>query len=568
MSELMELEIQASSTELQEDLRFALGLKRGVCFKLNLADPKQHRYAVNMLKLSGETPDTSPHTFAGFEAARNVGTPGPPVAAEFANDQPLSGVLPYNTILSFGTTDQVTYQGSALSSMPGGTTKTTILLTLTAVGDLTKIANVGGTQYASGTNFKLLASGTRPTSDPTDQIAALATFYVYTGSNPIPTVYTQSADDAGTPTAACQNQPTYKAMQSGTACVNAGSVTTPLIACWNRTPGNTNDCDYYQVTGQPVTFDFPVIGSLTFADPISVPITGLFILALQPPDGGAAIVSNLNATDPTKPLPPQFSVSGTNPNMVQWSFPASSFPNNHTIATGGAICGYSCFVSVALNSSTVNTGTGTFTSDSTLWGNPGTYPVPQIDILYGCLVEGTRIRLADGSELPIEKFDGGGRESVQSGPDKHAKPVHGTMRGKEVPPIIIIRDDKGHELRLTEEHPVPIAGTVVLGRDLAVGMCVSTESGEARLTSVERQPYSGDVWNLRVGTHLEAERGETTIYANGILVGDLQMQRYFNERDRRHHAEHPLEVLPPEWHQDYRNWEARQRQRRAAPSRA
>jgi hypothetical protein len=561
----MTMQVRETSAEQQEDLQYALGLKRGVCHKLNLADPQQYRYAVNMLKLSGETPETSPQSFAALDAAQTAGAAGPASLAEYTVDEPMTGVTAYNTILSFGTTDQVNYTGTALSSIPGGTAKTTILLTLTAVSDLTKIANVSNTQFAGGMNFAVGATGALPTGLQNDEVAALATFYVYSGSNPIPTVYTQSADDAGTPIAACQNQPTYKQYQSGSQCANNLGPTGPsgpIIACWNRTPGSTADCDYYQVTGQPVTFDFPVIGALTFSAPVSVPITGMFILSLQPPGGGAAIVSNLNATDPSLPLPPQFTVAtgATGPagGMVQWNFPASSFPNNHAIATGGAICDYNCFVSVALNSSTVNTGTGTFTSDSALWQNPATYPVPQIDILYGCLAEGTRIRMADGSEMAVEQFRGGGIESVQSGPRGITNTVWGTTRGKEVPPIIIIRDDQGHELWLTEQHPVPSGGGVVLARDLTVGSRVSTESGDAALTSVERQPYDGDVWNLKVGTQAEAERGETNVYANGILVGDVQMQRYYGELDRRRKVENPLDVLPPEWHQDYRNWLARQ----------
>jgi hypothetical protein len=99
---------------------------------------------------------------------------------------------------------------------------------------------------------------------------------------------------------------------------------------------------------------------------------------------------------------------------------------------------------------------------------------------------------------------------------------------------------------------------VVLARDLSVGTGVSTESGEATLTSVERRQYDGDVWNLTVGTLEDAERGETTMYANGILVGDVQMQHYYAERDRRRQVENPLTVLPAEWHQDYHNWAARQ----------
>jgi hypothetical protein len=63
---------------------------------------------------------------------------------------------------------------------------------------------------------------------------------------------------------------------------------------------------------------------------------------------------------------------------------------------------------------TVPIGMGTFTSMSAFFGNPGVFAVPKIDILYGCLAAGTR--MADGSDTAIESFEGGGAESVRSGP--------------------------------------------------------------------------------------------------------------------------------------------------------
>jgi hypothetical protein len=535
--------------EEQEDHAYILGLTRHAPYKLNLGDPQQYRYALNMLKRTGETPESSPHTFASLAAAHATGTAGPPEFAEYAlEDQ--NQVQPLNTILNFGTEDQVNYVASALSTIPGGTAKTTILLTLVAKSNGQQIGVKPETQYGDGTNFIVTAVGVLPAQLQGSEVVSLATFYVWSNGAAIPTVYTQTADDTASPTTGVLTSPTYTV---------PGRSSGAIIACWNRTPGSVADCDYWNPTGQPKTFDFPVSGSLTFGSPISTPITGMFILSLQlASGGGAAILSNLNAQDPTLPLPtPAFSVDPNNANKVNWTFPASQFPNTQILPTAGALVKFSCFVSVGLTGSASNTGSGTFTSDNSLWTLPGVFPVPQIDILYGCLAAGTKIRMADGSEMLVEQFDGGGRETVLVGLERTPTPVSGTVKGLEEIPIVVIEDDGGHKLWLTQQHPVPTPGGVVLARDLQPGTEVYTEDGNATLVSVERESYDGEVWNLKIGTPEEAALGLTTIYANGILVGDLNMQRHFGELDRQRRSGNPLDDLPAEWHQDYLNWVSR-----------
>ncbi|HEX8723274.1 MAG TPA: Hint domain-containing protein [Pyrinomonadaceae bacterium] len=543
---MSELTIVDLTEEEQSDHDFILGLTRGAPYKLNLGDPQQYRYALNTLKRTGETPESSPQTFTSLAAAHAAGKPGPPEFAEFAlEDQ--TQPQPFNAILNFGTVGESQYVASALSTILGGTDKTTILLTLRAQSNNQQIGVQSQTQYRDGTNFILSVAGALPAPLQGSEVVSLATFYVWSPGAAIPTVYTQSADDTSSPTAGALTSPSYTV---------AGRSQGPIIACWNRTPGNVADCDYFNQQGQPKTFDFPVIGSLTFGSPVSTPITGMFILSLQLASGGAAILSNLNATDPTQPLPNNFSVDPNNANKVNWTFPASQFPNTRILPTGGAVVNFSCFASVGLTGTLSNTGSGTFTSDNSLWPLPGVYPVPQIEILYGCLAAGTKIRMADGSEMPVEQFDGGGRETVLVGLGRTPTPVSGTVKGLEEIPIVVIEDDGGHRLWLTQQHPVPTPGGVLLARDLQRGTEVYTEDGKATLVSVERESYDGEVWNLKIGTPEEAALGLTTFYANGILVGDLNMQQHFGELDRRRRSGNPLDDLPAEWHQDYLNWVA------------
>lgn len=396
---MSELTIVDLTEEEQADHDFILGLTRGAPYKLNLGDPQQYRYALNTLKRTGETPESSPQTFASLAAAHAAGKPGPPEFAEFALEDEIQP-QPFNAILNFGTVGESQYVASALSTIPGGTDKTTILLTLRAQSNNQQIGVRSQTQYGDGTNFILTVADALPAPLQGSEVVALATFYVWSPGAAIPTVYMQSADDTSSPT--------------------AGALTSPS----------------YTVAGHSV------------------------------------------------------------------------------------------------------------------------YPVPQIDILYGCLAAGTKIRMADGSEMPVEQFDGGGRETVLVGHGRTPTPVSGTVKGLEEIPIVVIEDDGGHKLRLTQQHPVPTPGGVVLARHLQPGTEVYTEVGKATLVSVERESYDGEVWNLKIGTPEEAALGLTTVYANGILVGDLNMQQHFGELDRQRRSGNPLDDLPAEWHQDYLNWVA------------
>jgi len=162
--------------------------------------------------------------------------------------------------------------------------------------------------------------------------------------------------------------------------------------------------------------------------------------------------------------------------------------------------------------------------------------------------------MADGSTRAVESFTADHHEQVRSG-EGSVRVVLGTTQGTEPRPLVRLKTDQGHDLLVTRTHPIVAPGRIVLAMDLKAGQQVLTEEGHATLVSVSAEPYGGQVYNLRIGDDDDARAGRSTLYANGILVGDLRMQSHHELQElerRRGDPEHLLKRLAPEWHEDFR----------------
>ncbi len=171
-----------------------------------------------------------------------------------------------------------------------------------------------------------------------------------------------------------------------------------------------------------------------------------------------------------------------------------------------------------------------------------------------CMAEGTQVRMEDGTVVPVEQVKVG--DKVRGGVNDSLLTVTDVARGNEIKPFVHLRDSAGHEVTLTEMHPVIKAnGEVVAAEQLKLHDKVRTDKGTATLTSVSRIPVNGKrVFNLKLGTSEElAGLGELgrTLYASGILVGDMSMQEKLESPEPK-----PVNVLarlPKAWHRDYQN---------------
>ncbi|PTL77079.1 Hint domain-containing protein [Vitiosangium sp. GDMCC 1.1324] len=175
-----------------------------------------------------------------------------------------------------------------------------------------------------------------------------------------------------------------------------------------------------------------------------------------------------------------------------------------------------------------------------------------------CMAEGTRIQMADGQVVPVEQVKMG--DKVIAGAGGKVLTVTDVARGNELNPFVHLRDSAGHEVTLTEMHPVITAkGEVVAAKNLKVKDQLRTEKGVASLTSVKRVPVNGKrVFNLKLGTTEELAGLDSlgrTMFAGGFLVGDMAMQQELETP-----AKKPVDVLaslPKAWHQDFKNAQAR-----------
>jgi hypothetical protein len=162
-------------------------------------------------------------------------------------------------------------------------------------------------------------------------------------------------------------------------------------------------------------------------------------------------------------------------------------------------------------------------------------PIPQrIYFLNSCFAEGTPVRLANGKNTTIESLKLG--DKVISDTKGTVLTVTGTSHGGEAEPLVELRDDKNHQLRLTSKHPVVKAsGDVVFASAIKKDDKVMTDRGIATITSATRVAYNGQVYNLKLGTAEEqAKVGKdgTTLFAGGFLVGDSAMQDNYTKRSR------------------------------------
>lgn len=172
-----------------------------------------------------------------------------------------------------------------------------------------------------------------------------------------------------------------------------------------------------------------------------------------------------------------------------------------------------------------------------------------IAIAWGCLPPGTMITLPEGQQIAIEDIEVGDR--VMADDDGGVLTVVDVLTGHEAEPLVVVENSLGHVVPMTATHAVPtVERGIVSAADLQVGDRLDTEDGISYVVSVDREEYEGEVYNLVLGTpeELEARGNQTTMVANGVVVGDSRMQGKLKIEDskaddaRRAQAEIPAEL--------------------------
>ncbi len=539
---------------------------------LDLSDPPQYRYLMKQWALAGITQERHPQLFKSVEALRAKHTQertkmnaAKPLNAE-RDLSPVSTVeypiVPVNIITSLAQVSPGVFAATAFTSVPGDlqlpATEAVTTMALYDQNDNLLSPVTTANQYAAGYDMANTTVGTVPQG--TTILYASGTYY-YIDNQGVPHSGSLNALITPYPAGAVVNNPMTGSLimnsQQPKDVENNGVIKVCIIRA-------DADCDYkYQaVNGQQIV-QFPIQATFTVPEALqplpNQQANGMIQITVSQPNaaqgGTCTLPANFNFWNPTPPN--TISIQGS---VISWLFnpgPFSNpvnaptvpcFPSNSTVV-------YSLQITV-LATNPQTGGTDYFMGSVLTRGNPpppppGTAYLPPMVVAYGCLAEGTRVTMADGSWKNIEKVGVADRvlPAVAGGPQN----VRSFTRGVELKPMIRLVTANGRDLLLTETHPVMTDAGIKMAKQLKAGDMVQTDAGTSALQAVTREMFNGTVWNLNVDAgEKNAAKDATTFFANGILVGDGNIQHEL-ELAEREQPRNVLQVLPQEWHEDYLN---------------
>ncbi|HYH96402.1 Hint domain-containing protein [Hyalangium sp.] len=539
--------------------------------RLNLADPRQHRFAMARLKLAGKTPINSPYLFEAMEKRRQTH-----LARGYQ-----AGLLPAKEMGILSTADRQEMHliemaslgettaaandgiGTASSTFPGGAYYTYADVSYTDVSGRPLGSLAWREEFDDGSNVTISATGDLSRTNLRryrvasykleDSAAGFTDSYVYTEVG--------SANQAGV-----AEVPRLTGLVVE-APLDIAFNDNRISVCLNRTW--TQDCDY-DLTGTPQAIKLPLKGSITIAsnhlldtttinqiktdlnNNVDRPDAGHVKLILTNVGGGCDVTNN-NTLE---------AKMGQFWNQVAWTANKKTFSWDLT----GAFAAYfddgcrqvqdeaklTVFVVLPLVD-----GTGTrYRSTITLSNDPNAlrpdYVFKRIEITNSCLAAGTEIELAAGESGPIESLKAGDRVF---NPYHPSLTVMDTAAGFETVPMVRIRDEAGRSLLMTEMHPIQVAARgMVQAKALKTGDRVMTRTGPSKLVKVSREAYDGKVYNVKVGSDAEKTalaEDQTVVYANGFMVGDGQIQSKYEAIAMTQKEGPVLARLPGKWHRDY-----------------
>lgn len=550
----------------------------GTPVQLNLADPRQYRFSMSRLKLAGKTADNSPHLFELIEArhqgqlARKL-APGAFAASIASADGTSPQELHDIASVSLGTPAAPNLATStAASTYPnGGATYTYLDVSITTVtgapiGLLQSTEEFDNPDGVIDGNLTVPTSGDRSVSNVT-QYSISSYKYEETAEDFADSFVFRTegnADPHGIPSM---------------PMIGSATVTDPVDkngdgivkVCLTR---RESDCDY-PLPGNVHVLTFPFSGSATIAS--AHVLDERTILALQNALAtNQAVPANMDPGRITFVLANTGGSCGTTP-PATFSAPMASFWNRVSWSaddktlkwdlTGDNMINFGpgCAVLQDRTSFTATfdvpvlavPGNTPATLPITITSDPkvpnATYLLPPLQLWNSCFAEGTQIQVGSGKLAAIESLHVGEGVSNPYASQAHALTIVDVASGVEHDAMVSLRDEAGHHLLVTQMHPIatPDRG-MVQARALRPGDAVLTVQGPSKLVEVRGEAYAGKVYNLKLGSPAEkASLGDdqTVLYANGFVVGDLQIQARYETLVNR--QARTIDQIPERWRRDY-----------------
>ena len=527
--------------------------KEGKTYELNYADEKQYNYVKNLYKLHGLSPDKFPQTFKELENQKTK---------DLANKKPAAAELD-KTVLEdgetgFGTLAKITGVGtanggkealaSAFLSVEGGVQSANLILT---VYDMTtgnpKVITSKNLPVGVSNFISIQAQG----GEPTDKMMAVLKYtYTPTGGSQTPSKTALGYNKIG-----MKDPKVSEPAQKTTHDTNQSIKIALSRGDFNR---NNDDVDYWFNKGKwdDTTIIVPFVGQTLFANPIKKPLQDNLIVKLTVAlnDGGVC-VTPANIAEVKK----AFSVAADGKTLV-WSLSANGDkpgevgnPVTYEKAPWGADTITYFFAEIGVKTGTNLDYDWVYVQSSDAADNipeDGIRYIKPLVFLWHCLAEGTMITLADGSQLPIQEIDNSNSVQINQQGDV-AKVVATSQAPARKGDVLQVKTEDGQELILSRDHVVITSDGSLKAMQLKIGDKVLTLNGETVVVSINISEYEGTLFNL----HLDEERTEntSTMFANGILVGDHIMQINYHKnamKDKDYVMKHHL---PEEWHVDYLN---------------
>ncbi|WP_244224801.1 Hint domain-containing protein [Corallococcus sicarius] len=545
--------------------------KPDVRIRLNLADAAQHRFALSRLKLAGKTPENSPYLFKALEQRRQDQVargykPGllPPEPNSLAGSAAIQEMHLIEEA-SAGETTAVAHDGlgTASSTFPGGAIYTYVDTSYTdsggsALGDLT-----WREEFDGGYNVTINATGNlaltnlkryRVSSYKVEESAARGVEDSY--------IFTEVGIDSGP----VVNEAPRLSGLTVLAPLDVAFNDNLISVCLNRTW--TQDCDY-DLTGNLTSVKLPLKGSITVTSSHVFDETAINQLktdlatGVARPDAGhlKLILANVGGGCDVTDGNTLVAKMGQFWNRVSLNADKKTFSWDLT-GTNAAFFDDGCRqmqdsakLTALISLPLISAGTR-YRSSITLSNDPAAvrpdFVFKRITLTNSCLAAGTEIEMAEGKATAIESLRAGDHIT---NPFTPSLTIMDTAVGIETTPMVRIRNEAGRTLLMTEMHPIQVvARGMVQARELMKGDLVMTRTGPSKLTEVSREAFTGNVYNVKVGSVAEkATLGadQTAVYANGFLVGDGQIQKKYESIAMQPKSGDMLARLPSRWHRDY-----------------